>query len=33
MWLIKIWHARNLAHHRDEVEHLLEIARNDNHHG
>ncbi|MFO1279139.1 MAG: lysophospholipid transporter LplT [Burkholderiaceae bacterium] len=32
MWLIKIWHARNLVHHRDEVEHLLEIARNDNHH-
>ena len=33
MWLIKIWHARNLTHHRDEVQHLLEIARNDNHHG
>jgi MFS family permease len=33
MWLIRIWHARNLVHHRDEVEHLLEIARNDNHHG
>ena len=33
MWLIKRWHDRNLAHHRDEVEHLLEIARNDNHHG
>ena len=32
MWLIKIWHARNLVHYPDEVEHLLEIARNDNHH-
>jgi len=32
MWLIKIWHARNLVHCADEVEHLLEIARNDNHH-
>ncbi len=33
MWLIQIWHASNLTHHGDEVEHLLEIARNDNHHG
>ncbi|MGA8392955.1 MAG: lysophospholipid transporter LplT, partial [Burkholderiaceae bacterium] len=33
MWLIKIWHAHNLSHHREEVEHLLDIARNDNHHG
>jgi MFS family permease len=33
MWLIKIWHAHNLRHHREEVEHLLDIARNDNHHG
>ena len=33
MWLIKRWHARNLVHHRAEVEHLLNIARNDNIHG
>lgn len=33
MWLIKRWHANNLVKHRDEVEHLLEIARHDKHHG
>ena len=33
MWLIKRWHARNCVNHRDEVEHLLAIARNDNLHG
>ena len=33
MWLIKRWHARNCVRHRAEVEHLLEIARNDNLHG
>ena len=33
MWLIKRWYARNLVHHRAEVEHLLDIARNDNLHG
>lgn len=33
MWLIKRWHASNLVKHRDEVEHLLEIARHDKHHG
>ncbi len=33
MWLIKRWYARNLAHHGAEVEHLLNIARNDNLHG
>ncbi len=33
MWLIKRWHARNCIRHRAEVEHLLEIARNDNLHG
>ena len=33
MWMIKRWHARNCRHHRAEVEHLLEIARNDNLHG
>jgi len=33
MWLIKRWHANNCIHHRAEVEHLLQIARNDNLHG
>ncbi len=33
MWMIKRWHARNCLHHRAEVDHLLEIARNDNLHG
>ena len=33
MWLIQRWHRRNCTMHRAEVEHLLEIARNDNIHG
>lgn len=33
MWVIKRWHDRNCVQHRDEVEHLLEIARHDNMHG
>jgi MFS family permease len=33
MWLIKRWHERNCREHGEEVEHLLEIARNDNLHG
>jgi len=33
MWLIKRWHADNCVRHRAEVEHLLDIARNDNLHG
>ncbi len=33
MWLIQRWHARNLVKHRDEVEHLLHIARQDKAHG
>jgi LPLT family lysophospholipid transporter-like MFS transporter len=33
MWLIQRWHKRNCLVHRDEVEHLLEIARHDNVHG
>ena len=33
MWMIKRWHVRNCLHHRAEVDHLLEIARNDNLHG
>ena len=30
MWLIKRWHDHNRVLHRAEVEHLLDIARNDN---
>jgi MFS transporter, LPLT family, lysophospholipid transporter len=33
MWLIRRWHRHNCAHHTAEVNHLLEIARNDNLHG
>jgi MFS transporter, LPLT family, lysophospholipid transporter len=33
MWLIKRWHASNLVNYRAEVEHLIDIARNDNLHG
>ncbi len=33
MWLIKRWHESNVRNHPEEVEHLLEIARNDNLHG
>jgi MFS family permease len=33
MWLIQRWHARNCIRHKDEVEHLLELARHDNVHG
>jgi len=33
MWLIQRWHAGNLVKHKEEVDHLLEIARHDNHHG
>ena len=32
MWLIQRWHAYNCVHHREEVEHLLHIARQDTHH-
>jgi len=32
MWLIQLWHQRNLRVHKDEVEHLLAIARHDDHH-
>ena len=31
MWLIQRWHAHNCVHHREEVEHLLKIARQDTH--
>jgi hypothetical protein len=33
MWLIKHWHATNCREHGAEVDHLLDIARNDNMHG
>jgi MFS transporter, LPLT family, lysophospholipid transporter len=33
MWLIQRWHRRNLVEHADEVQRLLDIARNDNLHG
>jgi LPLT family lysophospholipid transporter-like MFS transporter len=33
MWLIQRWHQRNCVEYRDEVEHLLKIARHDNPHG
>ncbi|NBX21794.1 MAG: lysophospholipid transporter LplT [Betaproteobacteria bacterium] len=33
MWLIKRWHERNCRDHAAEVNHLLDIARNDNLHG
>jgi hypothetical protein len=29
MWFIRRWHARNSVRYRAEVEHLLDIARND----
>jgi MFS family permease len=32
MWLIQRWHARNCIQHKDEVEHLLALARHDNVH-
>jgi MFS transporter, LPLT family, lysophospholipid transporter len=33
MWVIKRWHARNCIDDAEEVEHLINIARNDNLHG
>jgi hypothetical protein len=33
MWMIQRWHANNCIKHKDEVDHLLEIARHDNLHG
>ncbi|WP_198972698.1 lysophospholipid transporter LplT [Xylophilus sp. ASV27] len=32
MWLILLWNRRNERVHKDEVEHLLAIARHDDHH-
>ena len=31
MWLIRRWHATNCVRDRDEIEHLLAIARTDKH--
>jgi MFS family permease len=33
MWVIKRWHDHNCREHAGEVNHLLDIARNDNLHG
>ena len=33
MWVIQRWHRNNCVQYREEVEHLLEIARHDNMHG
>jgi MFS transporter, LPLT family, lysophospholipid transporter len=33
MWLIMHWHRSNTVKHREELEHLLKIARHDNVHG
>ncbi len=32
MWLIRRWHQHNCQHHTEELEHLLQIARQDAHH-
>jgi hypothetical protein len=31
MWLIKRWHSSNGVRHREELEHLLALARSDKH--
>ena len=33
MWIIQRWHASNTVKHKEELDHLLKIARNDNLHG
>jgi MFS family permease len=33
MWIIQRWHVSNTIKHKDEVEHLLQVARHDNVHG
>jgi MFS transporter, LPLT family, lysophospholipid transporter len=33
MWVIQRWHRNNCVQYREEVEHLLEVARHDNVHG
>jgi hypothetical protein len=32
MWVIRRWHQRNCVTYREELDHLLAIARNDTHH-
>jgi hypothetical protein len=32
MWLIQRWHASNCVKYKDEVDHLLALARTDNQH-
>jgi LPLT family lysophospholipid transporter-like MFS transporter len=32
MWVIQRWHANNLIKYPEEVEHLMQIARHDDHH-
>jgi MFS family permease len=33
MWMIQRWHRNNCVQYREEVEHLLQVARHDNIHG
>ena len=33
MWLIMRWHRRNTVMYREELEHLMKVARHDNVHG
>jgi MFS transporter, LPLT family, lysophospholipid transporter len=33
MWIIKRWHEHNCVVHKDELDHLLRVARQDNLHG
>ena len=33
MWVIQRWHTRNLVQHKEELDHLLRIARQDPSHG
>jgi MFS transporter, LPLT family, lysophospholipid transporter len=31
MWVIRRWHANNCVRYKDEVDHLLALARSDKH--
>jgi len=33
MWLIKRWHERNMRDHSEELQQLIEAAKNDHSHG
>jgi len=33
MWLIKRWHERNMRDHSEELQKLIEVAKNDHSHG